>query len=143
MGISGERINMRRLKNWILMTFYQNELLAIQKEYERKVKKINYEAQKKTKLIDTAHRVFREPNHAIIGIESNKIGDEVLVVQWIHGKDIWIMLYSDKYKACNNHPRIMATYEKPYGEAEHIHIDDIMVEDKEIGNGSILNGIFP
>lgn len=40
---------------------------------------------------------------------------------------------TNKYKACSNHPRIMATYEKPYGEAEYIHIDDIMVEDKEIG----------
>ena len=84
MGISGERINMGRLKSWILTTFYKNELLAIQKEYERKVKEINYEAQKKTKLIDTVHRVFREPNHVIIGVETNKMGDEVLVVQWIH-----------------------------------------------------------
>ena len=142
MGISGERINMGRLKSWILTTFYKNELLAIQKEYERKVKDINYEAQKKTKLIDTVHRVFREPNHVIIGVETNKMGDEVLVVQWIHSNDIWIMLYNDKYKACSNHPRIMATYEKPYGEAEYIHIDDIMVEDKEIGNGSILMEYF-
>lgn len=133
---------MGRLKSWILTTFYKNELLAIQKEYERKVKEINYEAQKKTKLIDTVHRVFCEPNHVIIGVETNKMGDEVLVVQWIHSNDIWIMLYNDKYKACNNHPRIMATYEKPYGEAEYIHIDDIMVEDKEIGNGSILMEYF-
>lgn len=142
MGISGERINMRRLKNWILTTFYQNELLVIQKEYECKVKEINYEAHKKTKLIDTVHRVFCEPNHVIIGVETNKIGDEVLVVLWIHDKHIWIMLYNDKYKACNNHPRIMATYEKPYGKAEYIHIDDIMVQDKEIGNGSILMEYF-
>lgn len=103
MEISGERINMGSLKSWILTTFYKNELLAIQKEYERKVKEINYEDQKKTKLIDTVHRVFGEPNHVIIGVETNKIGDEVLVVQWIHSKDIWIMLYNDKYKACNNH----------------------------------------
>ena len=52
------------------------------------------------------------------------------------------MLYNDKYKACSNHPRIMDTYEKHYGEAEYIHIDDIMVEDKEIGNGSILMEYF-
>lgn len=133
---------MGRLKNWILTTFYKNELLAIHKEYERKVKEINYEAQKKTKLNDIVHRVFGEPNHVIIGVETNKIGDEVLVVQWIHSKDIWIMLYSDKYKACNNHPRIMATYEKPYDGAEYIHIDDVMVEDNDIGNGSILMKYF-
>ena len=47
MGISGERINMGRLKSWILTTFYKNELLAIHKEYERKVKEINYEAKRK------------------------------------------------------------------------------------------------
>lgn len=133
---------MGRLKSWILTTFYKDELIAIQKEYERKVKEINYEAQKKTKLIDTVHRVFREPNHVIIGVETNKMGDEVFIVQWIHSNDIWIMLYSDKYKACNNHPRIMATYEKPYEEAEYIHIDDVVVEDNDIGNGSILMKYF-
>ena len=69
------------------------------------------------------------------------MGDEVLVVQWIHSNDIWLC-YNDKYKACSNHPRIMATYEKPYGEAEYIHIDDIMVEDKEMSNGSILMEYF-
>lgn len=70
---------MGRLKSWILTTFYKNELLAIQKEYERKVKEINYEAQKKTKLIDTVHRVFREPNHVIIGVETNKMGMRFLL----------------------------------------------------------------
>lgn len=129
---------MGRLKIWVLKTIYQNELIDIRKEYEQQVRKIKYEAQEKTKLIDVVRRVFHEPNRSIVGVETNKNGDEVLVVQSIHNKDIWIMLYSDKYKACNNHPRIMATYEQPYGKPEYIHIDDIMVEDEEIGNGTIL-----
>ena len=42
MGISGERINMGRLKSWILTTFYKNELLEIKKEYEIKVRALGY-----------------------------------------------------------------------------------------------------
>lgn len=133
---------MGRLKNWILRTFYRNDLIAMQKEYDRKVREISYNAQKQTKLIDAVHRVFKESNHVIVGVETNKNGEEVLVVQRIYNRDIWIMLYSDKYKAYNNHPRIMATYEKPYDGAEYIHIDDVMVEDNDIGNGSILMKYF-
>lgn len=52
------------------------------------------------------------------------------------------MLYSDKYDGSCSQPRIMATYEKPYGEPEYIHIDDILIEDIEKGNGSILMQYF-
>jgi len=91
---------MGRLKNWILRTFYRNDLIAMQKEYDRKVRGISYNAQKQTKLIDAVHRAFKESNHVIVGVETNKNGEEVLVVQRIYNRDIWIMLYSDKYKAC-------------------------------------------
>ena len=37
---------MGRLKNWILRTFYRNDLIAMQKEYDHKVKEISYNAQK-------------------------------------------------------------------------------------------------
>jgi len=53
---------MGRLKNWILRTFYRNDLIAMQKEYDRKVREISYNAQKQTKLIDAVHRVFKESN---------------------------------------------------------------------------------
>jgi hypothetical protein len=140
--INGERINMGRLKNWILTTFYKNDLIVIQKESDRKVREFCYKIQKQTKLIDAVYRVFKESNQVIVGVETNKNGEEVLVVQRINARDISIMLYSDKYKECNNHPRIMATYEKTHEEVEFIHIDDIIVQDEEVGNGSILMKYF-
>ena len=133
---------MSRLNKWVLKTFYQNELTAICQEYEHELEKIRREAHRQTKLIDVVRNVFIHPNYAIVGVENNKKGEEFLVVQWIYNKEIWIMLYSDKYDGSCSQPRIMATYEKPYGEPEYIHIDDILIEDIEKGNGSILMQYF-
>jgi hypothetical protein len=52
------------------------------------------------------------------------------------------MLYSERYKAINNHPRIMASYVSCYGEEPYIKIDDILVVDNDVGNGSILMRYF-
>ena len=52
------------------------------------------------------------------------------------------MLYSERYKAITNHPKIMASYVSCYGEAPYIKIDDILVVDDDVGNGSILMRYF-
>lgn len=52
------------------------------------------------------------------------------------------MLYSERYKAINNHPKIMASYISCYGEEPYIKIDDILVVDDDVGNGSILMPYF-
>lgn len=90
-------------------------------------------------------RVFSDSkNHKISGIETNKDGVEVLVVEDMYGDNLWIKLYGlPSYVAINMHPRIMATIRKDYQDGTtYIYIDDINVVDLDCGNGSIVMKYF-
>lgn len=130
------------LRWWILDTFFKKELLDMQNYYQRKLEDIEINANKKTTMIELVHSILKEKNHVIVGEDINKMKEQVLVVQWIFDNDIWVMLYSERYKAINNHPRIMASYVSCYGEDPYIKIDDILAEDENVGNGSILMRYF-
>ena len=126
------------IKRWLLKTFYKKELSEIHKYYQGIVEEIRRSTNKKTNMIEIVHSVLQEKNHVIIGEAINKMNEQLLVVQWVFGDEIWLKLYSERYNVCNRHPRIMATYVAPYGKCPYIKIDDILVEDNEVGNGSIL-----
>ena len=130
------------LRWWILDTFFKKELLDMQNYYKRKLEDIEINANKKTTMIELVHSILKENNHVIVGEDINKVKEQVLVVQWVINNDIWFMLYSERYKAINNHPRIMASYVSSYGKDPYIRIDDIIVEDNDVGNGSILMPYF-
>ena len=123
---------MRKFKRWLLNTFLKNELLEIQNEADRK----NQDD------IEIVHQILSEKNRVIVGEADNKDGEHVFVVQSINGSSIDFMLYSNKYKAINNHPRIMATYTNVYNNNPYVNIDDILVVDNNRGNGSILMPYF-
>ena len=88
------------------------------------------------------HSILNEKNHIIVGEDVNRMKEQVLVVQWVFDNDIWFILYSERYKAINNHPRIMASYVSSYEEDPYIKIDDILVVNNDVGNGSILMPYF-
>ena len=127
---------------WILDTFFKKELLETKNNYQRKVDDIEKNAKKKTNMIELVHSILKEKNHVIVGEDINKMKEQVLVVQWVFDNDIWFMLYSERYKAINKHPRIMASYVSLYGEDPYIKIDDISVVDDDVGNGTILMPYF-
>lgn len=133
---------MEKFKRWLLNTFFKNELIKIYKDYSDEVKKIEYEANKKNGDFETIHRILLENNHSIVGEADNKDGEHVFVVQHVYGKSIDFMLYSNKYKTISNHPRIMATYVNIYNEDSYVRIDDVIVEENNVGNGSILMPYF-
>lgn len=128
------------LRRWILDTFFKKELLDMQNYYQRKLEDIEINANKKTTMIELVYSILKEKNHVIVGEDINKMKEQVLVVQCFNN-DIWFMLYSERYKAIN-HPRIMASYVSCYGEEPYIKIDDILAEDENVGNGSILMRYF-
>ena len=130
------------LRWWILDTFFKKELLDMQNYYQRKLEDIERNANKKTTMIELVHSILKEKNHVIVGEDVNKMKEQVLVVQWVFDNDIWFMLYSERYKAINKHPRIMASYVSCYGEEPYIKINDILVVDNDVGNGSILMRYF-
>jgi len=98
------------LRWWILDTFFKKELLDMQNYYQRKLEDIEINANKKTTMLELVHSILKEKNHVVVGEDINKMKEQVLVVQWVFDDDIWFMLYSERYKAINNHPRIMASY---------------------------------
>lgn len=123
---------MRKFKRWLLNTFFKNEILKIQNEADRK----NQDD------IEIVHQILSEKNRVIVGEADNKDGEHVFVVQSRNGKSIDFMLYSNKYKSINNHPRIMATYTNVYENNPYVNIVDILVVDNNSGNGSILMPYF-
>lgn len=130
------------LRWWILDTFFKKELLDMQNYYQRKLEDIEINANKKTTMIEQlVHSILKEKNHVIVGEDINKMKEQVLVVQWVFDDDIWFMLFSERYKAIN-HPRIMASYVSCCEEEHYIEIDDILVVDDDVGNGSILMPYF-
>lgn len=133
---------MRKFKYWLLNVFCKNELSAMQDCYSRKVRDIEYDANKKNQNMDIVHRILTEKNHFIVGEADNKNREHVFVVQWTYNNSINFQLYSNCYKAINNHPRIMATYNNYYDGNPFVKIDDIIVEDNNVGNGSILMPYF-
>lgn len=114
----------------------------MQNYYQRKLEDIEINANKKTTMIELVHRILKEKNHVIVGEDINKMKEQVLVVQWVFDDDIWFMLYSERYRAINKHPRIMASYVSSYGEDPYIKIDDILVVNNDVGNNSILMPYF-
>lgn len=83
----------------------------------------------------------------VLGIEKNRAGERVIVVRKTLGNDIWVTLYSPTYLAINNHPRIMSTTYTtdgfPYfAEEDYVIIDDVLMIDDNIGNGSICMKYF-
>lgn len=133
---------MSRLKKWIFNTFFKDDLEEIKKEYECNQNLMKYEFARRTKLLDVVRKVLKNSNQVIVGLETNKNNEEVLVVQWISNRDIWIMLYGEKCKSCNSDSRIMATYYNGGKETSYILIDDVLVDEKNVGNGSILMKYF-
>lgn len=133
---------MRRFKYWLINVFGKKEITEIQDKFTQQVKRIEFDSRRKNEEIEIVHRIFSEKDHCIVGEADNKNGEHVFIVQWVSNNNICFKLYSSRYKAINGHPRIMATYRKPYDGDPYIHIDDILVEDNNAGNGSILMPYF-
>lgn len=139
---------MNKFKKWIFDTFYEDVKYAMsvnEQNYKSEIRRIKDEYSEKTALCEAMHRALAEKGKTIVGIDENKAGEQVLIVRWLFGNDIWFMLYSKNYMGDGSHPRIMATLKDTYLLEQHdykyhIRIDDIQqdVEDINKGNGSIL-----
>lgn len=131
----------------VFRIIFRKELEAMNKtvirqreEAQNEIKKIKYEMDKMKKQYGLVKRIFSiDPHVKIVGIETNKAGEEVLVTEWVTDSMLWIKLYGPSYQAINNLPRIMSTIRK---NSNYIKIEDIIMEDNCIGNGSIAMKYF-
>lgn len=132
-----------RLKQWIMDVLCKDELTEINEQYAYILERAKLKEDIKNQENEIVHQILSEEHHSIVGEADNKKDKHVFIVQWTWGDSIWFMLYGRHYRAICNHPRIMAEYHHSIAdEHPYIRIDDILVEDNNIGNGSILMPYF-
>lgn len=86
---------------------------------------------------------LKKDNAQVLGIERNRVGEYVIVCKVIVNNNFWITLYGPSYNDMNRHPRIMAGIETDRTTGEkYMHIEDIMMVNDDIGNGSICMQYF-
>lgn len=141
---------MSKIKNFLFdkfCRFFHAELTShesiLTSEYENKIKAIQDKTKQEKEIYDIMKKVLNNQNHIIVGINKNNKGEEVLVIQFCYDNSINFKLFSKTYSSFSNNPRIMATIEKDIIKGtKSIKIDDILVQDNNIGNGSILMPYF-
>lgn len=99
------------------------------------IKSVLYDNEKRYGLIKRIFYLF--PNAEIIGIDSNKDNEELIVVR----NNNTIYLFGERYQGIVGLPKIYFEIRKKEHESiweeRFIHIVDILMQDNEIGNGTI------
>lgn len=131
------------MKKLLMNSFFKKELVVLHKSYEgelkRKIKIIEKNGQNEIEAVkkssEIPKRIFSLFKDAeIIGIEKNKLEEEVYVFKTQYNSLLNIYLCSQSYQAINGLPRIMTSIDYK----KSIRILDIQTVDIDIGNGSIL-----
>lgn len=86
---------------------------------------------------------IKRDNAQMLGVERNRAGEYVIVCRVMVNNNIWIILYGPSYNDVSRHPRIMSGIEtdKTSGK-DYVHIEDILMIDDNIGNGTICMRYF-
>lgn len=125
------------MKKKICRFIFKKELEELSKEYDLKyranLKKIQLAMAINEKQYGIAKRIFSLfPNAKIIGIDKNRQNEELFIAMTADA----IYLFGERYQTITNIPRILFSIVQNV-DSHHIHIDDIDMEDNNIGNGTI------
>ncbi|MDT2849047.1 hypothetical protein P7H60_07705 [Vagococcus carniphilus] len=122
----------------------------LEEDYQGIINEMRIEAEKEReylineiiglKALSKLNEELEKKNYCILGIEKNELGDLIAVTSTRGDKASDILLYSlkeNKYKSCNNQPRVLVSGKFLNKE---LKIDDIqsMENNKNSGNGTIL-----
>ena len=139
------------MKRKIFKWFFKSEYLAYEREMkcmesksEKKIQKMKEELCVEEKKYGLVKSIFTDDkNSKIVALDTNRNGEDVLVVESFYDNNLWIKLYGPSYSAVNKHPRIMSTIKKDIEKGiTYIHIDDIDTIHINCGNGSIAMKYF-
>lgn len=146
------------MKNAIFYFLFKKQLnqwCCIMDENREKVKLMNRKLAQNEKIMaqselkyKTVKRIFDLiPTAKVVGIEKNKKGEELFVVERIDSRGLTMYLFGISYQGITGLPRIVSTFKEDYDEdynivSNHLYIDDVQNEDDNIGNGSILMKYF-
>lgn len=106
---------------------YQQEILKIEVVMKQNEKKYGF--------IKKIFEIF--PDAAIIGLDKNKNGEELIIVL---DNNNAIYLFGERYQEREELPRIYFTVIKQkvgMSEEKYIHISDVLMSDNNIGNGTV------
>lgn len=130
------------MKNILLRWVFKKELdetyQNLNDSYRREMQKVNIAMEQNKKTYGLVKRVFYcFPNAEIVGIQTNKKGEELIIV--INNDAIY--LFGERYQGAAGLPRINfqihTDWKDGYPQIKHIHIHDILMVDNNIGNGTI------
>lgn len=119
-------------------------LIEYRSNAKNEIKAVKMEMKQMKEQDDLIKRISDiDPDSKIVGTETNKNGEKLIVTEWLSPRNLWIKLYGQSYKGINNLPRIMSTINKnAYTHDNFIHINDIIMVNDDIGNGSIAMKYF-
>lgn len=128
----------KKLCRLIFKKELNEEYKMLNNNYKRElshIKSVLNENEKRYGLIKRIFHLF--PNAEIVGLERNKNDEELIVVI----NDNTIYLFGEKYQDINGLPRIYFEIKEEEYEfvlkKKYIHIVDVLMEDDDIGNGTI------
>ena len=80
-------------------------------------------SEKLKESIKEARFIFRNNEGDVVGMATNKNGEEVFIVRKCYNNDIDFLLYNGlNYRAVNRHPRIMARYNTIHENKKYAHL---------------------
>jgi len=148
---------LKRLLRKVLRFSFDKEFGAFEKELldeldkeEAKTKRVEAEMRNGKKRYALFCRIFDiDSPISIVGIEKNKRNEELFVCERIYSNNLDIRLYSYSYQGISGVPRLMAEIHNDHEataetgiKAYKIEIVDILMEDDDVGNGSIAMRYF-
>lgn len=121
---------------------HYNRYIELELEHKNRQLEIKAPAQPKDEYVKVFENIKKD-NAQILGVERNRVGEYVIVCKVLVKDDFWITLYGPSYNDVGRHPRIMAYVDTDRSTGEkYMHIEDIMMVNDDIGNGSICMQYF-
>ena len=127
----------KKMCRWIFKKELNEAYTELNNSYCREVRRVEAAMEHNEKKYGLMKRIFSLlPTAEIIGLEENGNKEELIVV--LH--DNSILLFRERYQGICGLPRIyfeVNTQEIDGLERKYVHIIDILMEDNNIGNGTV------
>ena len=127
----------KKIWRWIFKKELNEAYMELNNSYHREVCRVQAAMEYNEKKYGLMKRIFfLFPTAEIIGLEENNNKEELIVV--LHNNSI--LLFGERYQGSCGLPRIyfeINTEEIDGLERKYIHIFDVLMEDNNIGNGTV------
>lgn len=128
----------KKICRWIFKSELREAYTLLNNNYRNEMLKLKIAMEQNEKRYGLVKRIFDLcPNAEIIGLDRNKNDEELIIV--LNNNDA-IYLFGERYQGLMGLPRIyfkISPKESNILEEKYIHIIDVLMEDNNIGNGTV------